>query len=330
MSKKLLTVSIAAYNVEAFIDQALRSLCVDSVIDRLEIFVIDDGGTDGTLEIARRYAERYPDSVFPVHKANGGYGSTVNYSLAHATGMFFKLLDGDDWFDSDGLVRLMDALEATEADIVMTNYQTGPDPDHLTLRDYYAEEGGEIKDLSRFTAKSDFGMWGMTFRTQVLRDCGLTLPEHVLYTDALVVSYPLAAAKTMQYFDFSVYCYRVGRDGQSMSKQSIMKHYPEMIDLDIRLATFCAAQEANPNYPIIRKRVSEYHAGTVHFMLLMPVCRNSLREIKALDKNIRAISEDVYRYAENAGHTGALLRLMRWMGYVPYWGMIFFQRLLKY
>ena len=330
MSKKILTVSIAAYNVETFIDQALRSVCVDAVIDRLEIFVIDDGGTDGTLGIAQRYADRYPDSVFPVHKENGGYGSTVNYSLAHATGTYFKLLDGDDWFDSEGLVKLVDVLEKTDVDLIMTNYQTGPDPEHLTLRDYYAEEGGEVKNLSHFTAKSDFGMWGMTFRTQVLRDCGLSLPEHVLYTDALVVSYPLSTAKTMQYFDFSVYCYRVGRDGQSMSKQSIMKHCPEMMDLDIRLATFCAAQKANPNYPIIRKRVSEYHAGTVHFMLLMPICRSSLRKIKTLDKNIRTISEDVYRHAENAGHTGTLLCLMRRMGYVPYWGMVFFQRFLKY
>ena len=330
MTGKLLTISIAAYNVEAFIEQALSSVCVPEIIDRLEIFVVDDGGTDGTLDIARRFAERYPASVFPVHKENGGYGSTVNYSLAHATGAFFKLLDGDDWFDSDGLVKLVEVLEKTGADIVMTNYQTGPDPEHLTLRDYYAEEGGEVKDLSRFTAKSDFGMWAMTFRTAVLRACRLNLPEHTLYTDALVVSYPLSAAKTMQYFDFSVYCYRVGRDGQSMSRQSIAKHCPEMIRLDVRLAEYCAGQINNPNYPLIRKRVSEYHAGTVHFMLLLPVCRKSLRQIKDLDKTIRALSGDVYRFSENAGHTGTLLRLMRRTAYLPYWGMVFFQSRLKF
>lgn len=330
MNGKILTISIAAYNAEASIDQALRSVCVPSVIDRLEIFVIDDGGTDGTLQIARRYAERYPASVFPVHKENGGYGSTVNYSLAHATGVFFKLLDGDDWFDSEGLVRLIDVLEKTDVDIVMTNYQFGPDPEHLTVRDYYAEEGGEVKDLSRFTAKSDFGMWGMAFRTQVLRACGLILPEHVLYTDTMVVTYPLSVAKTMQYFDFSVYCYRVGHRGQSMSKQSIIKHYREMINLDLHLAGFCAAQKATPNYPIIRKRISEYHAGTVHFLLLMPINRNSFKEIKELDQKIRFVSEDVYRLSENAGHTGTLLRLMRRTAYLPYWGMILFQGLLKY
>ena len=100
--------------------------------------------------------------------------------------------------------------------------------------------------------------------------------------------------------------------------------------LDVRLAEYCAGQMNNPNYPIIRKRVSEYHAGTVHFMLLLPICRKSLREIKDLDKRIRAVSEDVYRFAEHAGHTGALLRLMRRTAYVPYWGMLFLQGMLKY
>ena len=330
MIGKTLTISIAAYNAEAFIERALNSVCVESVIDRLEIFVLDDGGTDGTLAIAQAFADRYPASVFPVHKENGGYGSTVNYSLAHATGAFFKLLDSDDWFDSDGFVKLMGVLEEIDVDIVMTNYKIGPDPEHMTVRDYYSEEGGDLKDLSSFTAKSDFGMWAMTFRTKVLKDCNLTLPERVLYTDALVVAYPLATARTMQYFDFSVYCYRVGQSGQSMSKQSIARHYQDMVDLDVRLAAYCASQEKNSNYPIIRKRISEYHAGTVHFMLLMPICRKSLKEIKELDKKIRAISEDIYRFSENAGHTGTLLRIMRRTGYLPYWGMIFFQNLLKY
>ena len=330
MSNKVLTISIAAYNMERFIQQTLESICVEEIIDRLEIFVIDDGGTDDTLKISQAFADRYPASVFPVHKENGGYGSTVNYSLAHASGTYFKLLDGDDWFDSEGLVRLVQTLENTDIDIVVTNYKAGPDPEHLSLHDEYAAEGGGVKDLSRFVARHDFGMWAMTFRTEVLRACGLHLPEHMLYTDALIVAYPLSSAKTMQYFDFSVYCYRVDQKGQSMSRKSIMAHYRDMVELDASLAVFCSAQQENPNYPIIRKRVSEYHAGTIHFMLLLPVCSKSLCEIKTLEKRIRNISEDVYAFAEQAGNTGKLLRVMRRTGYFPYWMTVLLQGMLKY
>ena len=92
---KILTISIAAYNVEKFLRSTLNSLCEQTVIEDLEIFVVDDGSTDETLCIAQEYEKKFPDSFFAVHKENGGYGSTVNYSIAHATGKYFKLLDGD-------------------------------------------------------------------------------------------------------------------------------------------------------------------------------------------------------------------------------------------
>ena len=93
---KLLTVSIAAYNMEKYIRQALDSLLSCRHAQSIEIFVIDDGGTDHTLEIAKEYAWKHPGTVIPVHKENGGYGSTINYSIEHATGKYFKQLDGDD------------------------------------------------------------------------------------------------------------------------------------------------------------------------------------------------------------------------------------------
>ena len=101
---KTLTISIAAYNMEAWIKRALDSLLDKRVIDDLEVFAVDDGGTDRTLEIAKEYALQYPNSIFPIHKENGGYGSTVNYSVKHANGKYLKLLDADDWFDADGLL----------------------------------------------------------------------------------------------------------------------------------------------------------------------------------------------------------------------------------
>ena len=84
--EKLLTISVAAYNVEDYLDQALESLADPAYVNRLEVFVVDDGGSDQSLLIAKSYEEKYPDTFHAIHKENGGYGSTVNYSIAHATG----------------------------------------------------------------------------------------------------------------------------------------------------------------------------------------------------------------------------------------------------
>jgi glycosyltransferase involved in cell wall biosynthesis len=118
--EKILTISIAAYNVEGYIRQTLNSLIAPEILDKLEVFVVDDGGNDGTLAIAKEYEAKYPGTFHAVHKENGGYGSTINYSVEHATGKFFKQLDGDDWFQTDNLVALVKVLETLDTDCVYT------------------------------------------------------------------------------------------------------------------------------------------------------------------------------------------------------------------
>ena len=119
---KLLTLSIAAYNAEKYIRNALNSLVDESILDALEVFVIDDGGIDSTLDIAREYERNYPHTFHAVHKENGGFGSTVNYSIANATGKYFKLLDADDWYETEGVVSLVQFLGETDDDLIVIPY----------------------------------------------------------------------------------------------------------------------------------------------------------------------------------------------------------------
>ena len=71
---KLLTISIAAYNVERYLEKALTSfLSSSTVLDKLEVIIEDDGSTDGTFAIAQKYEKLYPDIFRAIHKENGGY-----------------------------------------------------------------------------------------------------------------------------------------------------------------------------------------------------------------------------------------------------------------
>ena len=82
MSEKLLTVSVAVYNVEGYITQLLDSVVSAKNKNEIEVLVIDDGGTDNTLNVALKYQEQYPSVIHAIHKENGGWGSTVNYGIA--------------------------------------------------------------------------------------------------------------------------------------------------------------------------------------------------------------------------------------------------------
>ena len=68
--EKILTISVAAYNVEKFLRQTLGSLTDPRYVDKLEVFVVDDGGRDGSLEIARDFERQYPQTFHAVHKEN--------------------------------------------------------------------------------------------------------------------------------------------------------------------------------------------------------------------------------------------------------------------
>ena len=81
MKSKILSISVAAYNVEKYIETLIEKIICTKNKDFIEVFIVDDGGSDSTLDIAKKYAEKYPDIIIPIHKDNGGWGSTINYAI---------------------------------------------------------------------------------------------------------------------------------------------------------------------------------------------------------------------------------------------------------
>ena len=147
---KILTISVAAYNVENYISNTLESLLVDD-IDDIEILVEDDGGIDNTANIVKEYEEKYPNVVKLIHKENGGYGSTINKSLEIATGKYFKQLDGDDWYDSNNFKKFLELLRNIDTDVVYTPYKEFyENKKKYILKDFFSnkfEKEYDIEDI---------------------------------------------------------------------------------------------------------------------------------------------------------------------------------------
>ena len=123
--QKLLSVAIPCFNSQDYVRRAVDSLLPGR--DKVEIIVVDDGSTDDTSKIAEEYTEKYPGTVRLIKKENGGHGDAVMTGLANATGLYFRVLDSDDWLDESSLLKLLDVLEEMRdpekaADLVITNY----------------------------------------------------------------------------------------------------------------------------------------------------------------------------------------------------------------
>lgn len=83
--------------------------CIDSLLvggEDVEIIIVDDGSKDGTAAIADEYAAAYPDIIKAVHQENGGHGEAVNTGLRNAGGLYYKVVDSDDWLDEESLKNL--------------------------------------------------------------------------------------------------------------------------------------------------------------------------------------------------------------------------------
>ena len=233
--EKILSVSIASYNVEKFIRKALDSCCVPEIMDRLEVLVVNDGSTDSTLEIAREYEEKYPQTFRVIDKKNGGYRSTVNASIKAATGKYFRLLDGDDWFDRDGLVNFIEELTAAEEDMIVAQFKRVFEEDgHEELRDEAEDIKEKVVHFDSLGAHEWFTMHAISYRTKILQDNNIRLTEHCFYTDQEYDLLPLPWVDTVRIFPQVVYCYRIGRGEQSVSPEGLEKHkrlytvYPEV------------------------------------------------------------------------------------------------------
>ena len=101
---KLLSVTIPSYNSHEYMEKAIKSALVGG--DDIEILVVDDGSSDNTLEIALKYEKAYPGIVRAIHKENGGHGSAVNTGIENATGIYFKVVDSDDWVKEDAYLTM--------------------------------------------------------------------------------------------------------------------------------------------------------------------------------------------------------------------------------
>lgn len=238
MQQKILSVSIAAYNVENYLPSALESIVNCPLASEIEAIVVNDGSKDETLSIAEEYSNRFPDVVTVINKENGGYGSTINSSIGHAKGKYFRLLDGDDWFDSLELEKLVRFLRHSEADLVVTKYRSvrGADEREEALQQQY---DGKVYPVDG-RLDSHFSQHMLSFKTSILLTALKAFPitEHVNYTDMEFILKAVIQTRTISYLDVNVYRYRLGREGQSVELRSWFKNIDSACSLAISLSRF--------------------------------------------------------------------------------------------
>ena len=274
---KYITFAVPCFNSSSYMKR-----CIDSLLfggSEVEIIIIDDGSTDQTGQIADEYAALYPDIIRTVHKENGGHGSGVNLGLKLAQGIYYKVVDSDDWLDKAAYKELLNRIHSFVSPLCSDPLDIMPDLlicnyiyDHLEIHSQRVMRFDNVfpqnvlctwNDIGHFSPSQYLVMHALVYKTKILHQCNINLPEHTFYVDNIFAYQPLPLVKTIYYMNIDLYHYYLGREDQSVNENVLIERIDQQI-LVTNLVSRCVDfNQVKKTYP----KLVEYMKRNISIML---------------------------------------------------------------
>lgn len=319
---KLLTVSVAAYNVEKYIEKTLKSCIVSEEYQKdLEVLIVNDGSTDNTLKIASKYQEEYPEIFKIIDKENGGYGSTINASIKVASGKYIRLLDGDDWYDTKELEHFIEDLKMIDTDLVLNDfsiyYEKTSQKRNVKL---FIDKEKQVCEIEELTLENNIAMYSFCYKTELLRKNTINITENCFYTDIEYIVNPLVFVTNYVYINNYLYQYRIGVAGQSVSLAGMRKHYKDALLIMKKILKKSIKKGISQN---IKEIIEILSAMMVKMAFKCKMSENisnvNRKEILEEDKMVKEMYPEVYKKTNSL-----LFRTLRMTNYwmYPIWSII--------
>lgn len=320
MNKKILSLIVPTYNMEAYLCRCLDSVTDASITSAVEVIVVNDGSKDNSLNIAKEYEQKRPDIVRIIDKKNGNYGSCVNAALEIATGKYIKMLDADDWYDTSEFIKLIEKLENIDCDLFVTHYQKVYNTGEIINRRYDCSkwENGLLYDVDDIFKTNEFDnlqMHQIGYRTSVLRDMHYKQTEGISYTDYEWTYMPLYHVEKVAFVDANVYRYFLGREGQTMDSKVLNKCLGhELISLESMLKFKSVQGEViSPNLARHLSYATMKRAFMIYIRALVYMSDDDFSkfDLKKLDELLLVYSKEDYVAVEKYDARSFIIRHWR-------------------
>lgn len=299
MSNKVISFVVPCFNSAEYMDNCIQHLMnLNTNADDIEIIIVDDGSQkDNTYEKAKAWESRFPGVIRAIYQENGGHGQAVNTGLKNANGLYFKVVDSDDWLDNIGTMPIMDYLRkqanlAKEGqdvtDMVVGNYvynkvylgvQT-----EINYGDVFPENREFTwEEIGKFKPSVYLLMHSVIYKTSILKDMNLELPKHTFYVDNIFVYEPLINVKSIYYINTKMYMYFIGREDQSVN-EDIMK---SRIDQQLKI-TKIMIDSTDYDELSVSPKLGNYMLG--YLSMMMCICSVFLRMIDTEDAELKRMA----------------------------------------
>lgn len=336
----IVTFVVPCYNATAYLERSVGSIL--AAPGNFELLIIDDGSTDESLALARRLAEQ-DDRVRIITQTNGNWGAVVNHAIVLARGTYFKIVDADDHVDPETVTQVLERLtkqrdEGELPDLVVTNYvydRVSDNSQHtIHYRGFFPE--GRVapwKDLGHPNTDQIIMVHASWFRTELLRDVALVkLPEGICYTDSLLVLQSVPYVHTILYLDLDVYYYLIGREGQSVDVDMVVKNIDQQLfvtERAIELVDYEELHKKEPNQANVMLRYLSCMMSICTIYLFMDGSPGAIEKNRQIWARMKEISPWLSRkiFWTKAGLANRHTRAARW-GAVKVYGIV--QNIFKF
>lgn len=285
--------------------------CIHSLLpagDDIEILIVDDGSVkDRTAQIADEYEKKYPGIIRAIHQENGGHGEAVNTGIKNATGLYFKVVDSDDWADKDALLKVVAKLKELEenhtpVDMFLVNfiYDKVGAKHKKVMHFRHAFPVDEVFDWSKMRHMKQTQyilMHNIFYRRQVLLDSGLVLPAHTFYVDNIFAFQPYPYVKKLYYMDVNFYHYYIGREDQSVNEKVMIGRIDQQIKVNKIMIDIMAEQDFKGKDKNLKKLMYVYLdkiMGVSSALLLVEGSKESLEKKKEVWMYLKKKSLPMY------------------------------------
>ena len=284
---KLISFVVPCYNSSSYMHHALDTIL--EIKEDIELIIVNDGSTDDTLKIAKEYQKKYPQVIKVIDKENGGHGSGVNAGLGIASGKYFKVVDSDDWVDASSLKKVVATLKKQDIDMLIVNYvyeKEGSPKEMGYLNVFKENEIFTWQEVGHFKVSEYLLMHSVFYKTSLLKEIHLTLPEHTFYVDNIFVYYPLPFVKTMYYLNVPLYRYFIGRTDQSVNERVMIGRVDEQVKVTKMMIDFFDPLTIEP------KSLQKY---LIHYLdIMMTISTILLKLANTKEANLK--SKELWNY----------------------------------
>jgi len=221
---KKVSIIVPCYNSEEYLDIAIKSL-VNQTYKNIEIILLNDGSTDGTLDIMKSYDDK---RIVIIDKKNTGIGDTRNTGIHKSSGDYIMFLDSDDYYEEDTIENMVKVLEEQDADMVVSNYYLNTQSKQLEIK--FNDFGvATLKEKPEILTGINYAPWNKIYKREVVSKA--EFPTNIKYEDVPFVVKCLLNSNRIAFTNDFNFHYVIKKSGETITRDERVFDIFKILDM---------------------------------------------------------------------------------------------------